>query len=235
MNSIADIRAYEILDSRGVPTLSVHVHLANAVMGEASVPSGSSTGEREAVELRDGDAKRYAGRGVLKSVIHVRDVIAPRLRGIDVMDQAKIDHLLCELDGTPNKSHLGSNTVLGVSLAVARAGAIASGHPLYIYLACLAGRTDPPDEQVPYVLPAPMIAVINGGKHANNTLDLQEIMLSPLGAPRFAEAVRWGAEIFQALKALLNDRHLSTAVGDAGGLSWSSKPSNRRVTIPAAT
>lgn len=219
MPNIADIHAHEILDSRGSPTLSVRVHLVDCTMAEAAVPSGSSTGEREAVELRDGDAKRYSGRGVLKAVTNVREIIAPRLRGIEVSQQRKVDHMLRQLDGTPDKSRLGANALLGVSLAVARAAAAAQRVPLYAHLGHLSGRTDVERERTPYVLPAPQIAVINGGTHANNTLDVQEFMLWPLGAPTFAEAVRWGAEIFQVLKSLLQRRGLSTAVGDAGGFA----------------
>jgi enolase len=219
IHAISDIRAHEILDSRGDPTLSVTVILTDCTVATAAVPSGASTGEREAIELRDGDARRYSGRGVLKAVAAVREVIAPHLRGMEAADQEKIDARLRRLDGTANKARLGANTLLGVSLAVARAAAAAQSQPLYAHIAGLSGRGSQTGENAAYVLPAPMIAVLNGGSHANNSLDVQEFMLCPLGAPTFAEAVRWGAEIFRALKGLLARRGLSTSVGDAGGFA----------------
>lgn len=229
--AISDIRAHEILDSRGQPTLSVTVILIDCTVATAAVPSGASTGEREAIELRDGDPARYNGRGVLKAVVAIRDVIAPRVRGMNVTEQGKIDLLLRQLDGTPNKSRLGANAVLGVSLAVARAAAGTQGLPLYSYIAGLSGLSSHGGESTAYVLPAPMIAVLNGGSHANNTLDVQEFMLFPLGAPTFAEAVRWGAEIFHALKLLLERHGFSTAVGDAGGYAPNLKSPEQALTL----
>ncbi len=210
MNStIRSIHALEILDSRGSPTLRVSVHLHNGIVGKASVPSGASTGENEAVELRDGDAKRYGGKGVRRAVANVNDVIAPRLVGREPAQQAQLDRLMIELDGTPNKAKLGANAILGVSQALARAAATACGLPLYAYLggpgACR--------------LPIPQMNVINGGKHADSSLDFQEFMIVPHGAPSFGEALRYGAETFQALKGLLHQRGLSTAVGDEGGFA----------------
>jgi enolase len=210
MNStIRSIHALEILDSRGSPTLRVSVHLHNGIVGTASVPSGASTGENEAVELRDGDAKRYGGKGVRRAVANVNDVIAPRLVGREPAHQAQLDRLMIELDGTPNKAKLGANAILGVSQALARAAATACGLPLYAYLggpgACR--------------LPIPQMNVINGGKHADSSLDFQEFMIVPHGAPSFSEALRYGAETFQALKSLLHERGLSTAVGDEGGFA----------------
>ncbi len=206
---IQSIRALEILDSRGFPTLRVTVRLEDGTVGCASVPSGASTGEHEAVELRDGDARRYGGKGVLKAVGNVNETIAPRLIGLDPAGQAGIDRLLCELDGTPNKSKLGANAMLGVSQAVARAAAEAHRLPLYAYLGG-AGV---------HCLPVPMMNVLNGGKHADSSLDFQEFMIVPRGAPSFAEAMRYGSETFQALKKLLHDRGLTTAVGDEGGFA----------------
>jgi enolase len=206
---IRSIRALEILDSRGTPTLRVAVHLEDGTIGVSSVPSGASTGENEAVELRDGDRKRYGGKGVRKVVGNVNETLAPRLVGLDPAEQARIDRLMIELDGTPNKAKLGANAILGVSQAVARAAAASSGLPLYQYLGGAGARR----------LPVPQMNVLNGGKHADSSLDFQEFMLYPRGAPSFAEALRYGAETFQALKALLHERGLSTAVGDEGGFA----------------
>lgn len=217
MSIISELSAQEILDSRGRPTLSVTARLADGTTGTAAVPCGASTGKREAIELRDGDSDRYRGNGVLRAVAFVRELLSRQLRGIRASDQTKVDRLLRELDGTPNKSHLGANTILATSLAVARAAAAAEKLPLYAHLAQLNGLTKAPDEQEPYVMPVPMIAVLNGGAHANNSLDFQEIMLFPKGMGTFAEAVRCGAEIFQTLKELLERRGLATTIGDAGG------------------
>lgn len=199
----------EILDSRGNPTLRAFVELDNGIRTSASVPSGASTGENEAVELRDGDKKRYGGKGVLKAVANVNSTIAPKLAGHDVFDQNGIDRLMIELDGTQNKGKLGANAILGVSMAAARAAAQLSGLPLYAYLggsgAC--------------VLPIPMMNILNGGKHADNSVDLQEFMAMPVGAPNFAEALRYGAETFHALRGILSKRGYATGVGDEGGFA----------------
>ena len=208
-SKIASVRALEILDSRGNPTLRVQVALGSGVTASASVPSGASTGENEAVEMRDGDDKRYRGKGVLKAVAAVNDLIAPRLSGLDPTRQPEIDRLLTELDGTPNKANLGANAILGASMAVARSAAAAVGLPLYAYLGGPAARR----------LPMPMMNVLNGGKHADNSVDFQEFMIVPVGAPHFAEALRYGAETFQALKALLEQKGYATAVGDEGGFA----------------
>jgi len=206
---IGNIDAFEILDSRGNPTLRVIVELEDGHWGVASVPSGASTGTREAIELRDGDSARYRGKGVLKAVSNVRTEIQPRLKGLDATLQAKADDALIQLDGTENKSRLGANAILGVSMAVARAGAIATNVPLYEYLGGAAARR----------LPVPMMNVINGGQHAENSLDFQEFMIVPHGAPSFSEALRYGAETFQALRAALHKRGYSVAVGDEGGFA----------------
>jgi enolase len=206
---IENIDAFEILDSRGNPTLRVIVELEDGHWGVASVPSGASTGAREAIELRDGDTARYRGKGVLKAISNVRTQIQPRLKGFDATLQAKVDDSLIQLDGTENKSRLGANAILGVSMAVARAGAIATNVPLYEYLGGPAARR----------LPMPMMNVINGGQHAENSLDFQEFMIVPHGAPSFSEALRYGAETFQALRAALHKRGYSVAVGDEGGFA----------------
>ncbi|MDE1170134.1 MAG: phosphopyruvate hydratase [Verrucomicrobium sp.] len=213
--TIQSIDALEILDSRGNPTLSVTVRLQNGASGTAAVPSGASTGKREALELRDGDPRRYGGKGVLHALGHVRETLAPALRGFDPADQARLDARMRELDGTPNKGRLGANAILGVSMAAARAAAAAAGLPLYAHLRRLAGGP----EDAPYLLPTPMMNVLNGGRHAQNTIDFQEYMLFPVGAPRFSEALRYGAETFHALKELLHKRGLGTAVGDEGGFA----------------
>jgi len=206
---IAGVRGLEILDSRGNPTVRVQVLLETGITASASVPSGASTGENEAVELRDGDKSRYGGKGVLKAVAAVNDVIAPRLVGFDATRQAAIDRLLIELDGTSNKGKLGANAMLGVSMAVARSAAAAAGLPLYAYLGGPVARR----------LPMPMMNVLNGGKHADNSVDFQEFMLVPVGALGFADALRYGAETFQALKSLLEKKGYATAVGDEGGFA----------------
>lgn len=209
MGEIATIRAREILDSRGNPTIEVDVWLDTGYMGRAAVPSGASTGSKEALELRDGDPKRYIGKGVTKAVRNVNDEIAPRLVGLDAQQQTIIDKLLIELDGTENKSRLGANAILGVSMAVARAAAEEAGLPLYRYLGGVSAN----------LLPVPFMNVINGGKHADNNLDIQEFMIVPLRAPYFQEALRMGAEVFHSLKKILSKRGLSTAVGDEGGFA----------------
>lgn len=206
---IVSTKAIEILDSRGMPTLRVQVTLADGAVGVASVPSGASTGEREAVELRDGDELRYGGRGVLRAVSNVNDVLGPALVGQDARDQARIDLRLVELDGTPEKSRLGANALLGVSQAVARAAAHSCDLPLYAYLGGVGARH----------LPIPMMNVLNGGKHADSGLDFQEFMIMPSGATSFAEALRYGSETFQALRRILATRGLSTSVGDEGGFA----------------
>lgn len=207
--SIQSISAMEILDSRGNPTVRVNVRLDNGIVGTASIPSGASTGENEAVELRDGDAKRYGGKGVLKAVANVNDVVAPALLGRDPRRQAQIDQSMIELDGMPNKARLGANAILGVSQAVARAAAQASGLPLYAYL----GGADAVH------IPRPMMNVLNGGKHADSGMDFQEFMIFPVGAPTFAEALRYGSETFHALKKILAARGYATSVGDEGGFA----------------
>jgi enolase len=207
--AIEDIYAREILDSRGNPTVEVEVLLSGGTTGRAGVPSGASTGSREALELRDGDKKRYGGKGVRTAVANVNGEIADELRGADGRDQPLVDRVLIELDGTPNKGRLGANAILGVSLAVARAAAEASGLPLYRYLGGAGGRT----------LPVPMMNLVNGGMHADNRLDPQEFMVCPVGFDTFAEALRAGVETFHALKGILKKRGLSTAVGDEGGFA----------------
>jgi enolase len=209
MTRIQSAHAREILDSRGSPTISVEIRLEDGRRVSSAVPSGASTGEKEAVELRDQDARRYGGRGVQKAVQKVNGVISPILQGLAPTEQAQIDELLIRLDGTPNKSELGANAILGVSQAIARAGALVSHLPLYAYLGGVGARH----------LPIPMMNVINGGKHADSSLDFQEFMIMPQGAPNFKEALRYGAETFQALRNLLHERGLSTAVGDEGGFA----------------
>jgi len=208
-SQIQTVWAIEILDSRGTPTLRVFVALADGTVGVSSVPSGASTGEHEAVELRDGDPNRYAGKGVRQAVGHVNKIIGPRLQGLDPREQARIDQTMCTLDGTANKGRLGANAILGVSQAVARAAASSRGIALYVAL----GASDLAR------LPVPMMNVINGGKHADSSLDFQEFMIVPHGAPTFSEALRYGSETFQALKSLLRKRGLSTGVGDEGGFA----------------
>jgi enolase len=204
---IEDVIGREILDSRGNPTVEVDVFLEGGAVGTAMVPSGASTGAHEAVELRDGDADRYGGKGVLTAVRHVNETLRPELLGIDAVDQVSVDRLLIELDGTPNKSKLGANALLGVSLAVAHASAEAVGLPLYRYLGGAGART----------LPVPQVNILNGGKHAIDSTDFQEFMIAPLGAPSFREALRWAAETFHALATILHDSGFATTVGDEGG------------------
>ena len=209
MNRIASISSHEILDSRGNPTLRVHLSLDDGATVSSSVPSGASTGANEAVELRDGDRRRYGGKGVRKAVAFVNSKIAKKLVGLDPMRQAEIDALLCALDGTPNKAGLGANAMLGVSMAVARAAARAARLPLYAYLGG-PGAT---------LLPMPMMNILNGGKHAENNLDFQEFMIVPIGAPRFGEALRYGVETFHALAGILKRKGFPTSVGDEGGFA----------------
>ena len=209
MSAIVDIVGREILDSRGNPTVECDVLLESGTMGRAAVPSGASTGSREAIELRDGDKARYLGKGVLKAVGHVNTEISEAVVGLDASEQAFLDRTLIDLDGTDNKGRLGANATLAVSMAVARAAAEESGLPLYRYFGGMGGM----------LLPVPMMNVINGGAHANNNLDLQELMIVPVGATSFREALRWGAETFHALKKILHDRGISTAVGDEGGFA----------------
>ncbi|MGC8518751.1 MAG: phosphopyruvate hydratase [Steroidobacteraceae bacterium] len=213
MSRIADVRGREILDSRGNPTVECDVILESGALGRAAVPSGASTGTREAVELRDGDKKRYLGKGVLKAVEHVNTVLKQAVRGADPREQAALDEKMIALDGTENKGRLGANAILAISLASAHAAANEARQPLYRYLGetLCAGREP--------VMPVPMMNIINGGAHANNSLDIQEFMILPVGAPSFREALRYGAEVFHALKKLLNERDLATSVGDEGGFA----------------
>ena len=206
---IKSVRAMEILDSRGNPTVRVFVGLDSGICASASVPSGASTGENEAVELRDGDKNRYGGKGVLKAVGNVNETIAPKLIGMDPSRQAEIDRLMIELDGTANKGKLGANAILGVSMAVARAAAMAADLPLYAYLGGSGAVR----------LPVPMMNILNGGKHADNSVDFQEFLVMPVGAPRFADALRYGAETFHALKKILAKKGYATSVGDEGGFA----------------
>ncbi|MGE0675044.1 MAG: phosphopyruvate hydratase [Methylibium sp.] len=209
MSAIVDIVGREILDSRGNPTVECDVLHESGVMGRAAVPSGASTGSREAIELRDGDKGRYLGKGVLKAVEHLNTEVSEAVLGLDASEQAFLDKTLIDLDGTDNKARIGANATLAVSMAVARAAAEESGLPLYRYFGGMGGMQ----------LPVPMMNVVNGGAHANNSLDLQELMIIPVGAPSFREAVRWGAETFHALKKILHDKGISTAVGDEGGFA----------------
>ncbi|HIJ65286.1 MAG TPA: phosphopyruvate hydratase [Candidatus Hydrogenedentes bacterium] len=221
MTRITGIQAREILDSRGNPTVEVDVYLASGVMGRAAVPSGASTGEHEAVELRDGDKRRYLGKGVTKAVRNVNDVIAPELLGMDAVDQRAVDAQMCTLDGTKNKDNLGANAILGVSLAVAKAAADTLELPLYRYV----GGANA------HVLPAPMMNILNGGAHADNNVDVQEFMVMPLGAKTFREALRMGAEVFHALKKVLKTNELNTAVGDEGGFAPNLKSNDEAIEV----
>ena len=209
LTTIVEIRGREVIDSRGNPTVEVDVHLEGGAIGRAAVPSGASTGEHEAHELRDGDKDRYLGKGVLKAVEAVNEAIADELLGLDATEQAMIDKIMIELDGTANKKKLGANSILGVSLAVAKAAASQIGSPLYKYLGGPNAK----------VLPVPMMNIINGGSHSDAPIDFQEFMIVPIGAPTFRESIRYGAEVFHALKKVLHDRGLSTAVGDEGGFA----------------
>ncbi len=220
---IHSIHAREILDSRGNPTIEVEVILADGSAGQAAIPSGASTGAHEANELRDGDKARYLGKGVLKAVHNVNEAIALKLEGHDAFDQVGVDNYLLAIDGTPNKSNLGANAILGVSLAVAHAAAVSANLPLYRYLGGVNAK----------YLPVPMMNVINGGKHADNNIDFQEFMIMPLGAATFREALRMGAEVFHHLKAVLHDRGLSTTVGDEGGFAPNLKSSDEALEVLA--
>ncbi len=213
MSQIVDIKAREVLDSRGNPTIEADVILADGSVGSACAPSGASTGSREALELRDGDKSRYLGKGVLKAVAAVNGPIRDALIGKDALAQAELDHIMIDLDGTENKSTFGANAILAVSLAAAKAAAISKKVPLYAHIADINGTPGV------YSMPVPMMNIINGGEHADNNVDIQEFMIQPVGAPNFREALRYGAEIFHALKKVLSDRGLSTAVGDEGGFA----------------
>jgi len=221
VTTISNIWAREILDSRGNPTIEVEVVLENGVMGRAAVPSGASTGEREALELRDGDPSRYKGKGVLKAVENVTATLAEELEGFDALDQVGIDQKMLELDGTPTKSKLGANAILGVSLAVAKAAAASLGLPLYRYLGGVNAK----------VLPVPMMNVLNGGKHADNNVDIQEFMIVPVNAISFAEAFRMGAEVFHTLKSVLHKKGYTTSVGDEGGFAPNLRSNEEAVEI----
>ncbi|MGA2404456.1 MAG: phosphopyruvate hydratase, partial [Syntrophobacteraceae bacterium] len=209
MSEILSVRAREILDSRGNPTIETEVLLDSGYQGTAAVPSGASTGSREALELRDGDSDRYMGKGVLTAVQNVNEEIGPKLIGFEAIDQAGIDQFMIELDGTENKSSLGANAILSVSMAVAKAAAAESELPLYRYLGGVSA----------FLLPVPLMNVLNGGAHADNNLDIQEFMIVPVGAPSFREALRMGAETFHNLKKVLKSKGLSTSVGDEGGFA----------------
>ncbi len=221
MTTIIDVLGREILDSRGNPTLEVEVLLESGVIGRAAVPSGASTGENEAVELRDGDKSRYGGKGVLNAVANINDKIADEIIDFDAADQVAIDQFLINLDGTPNKGNLGANAILGVSLACAKASAEAFGLPLYRYIGGTNART----------LPVPMMNILNGGKHADNNVDFQEFMIMPVGAPNFAEALRMGAETFHALKSVLSKKGYNTAVGDEGGFAPNLKSNEEAIEV----
>jgi enolase len=221
MSEIIDIRAREILDSRGNPTVEADVILQSGAVGRAAVPSGASTGEHEALELRDGDPKRYGGKGVLRAVQHIEETIAPAVRGMDVLDQVVLDRAMIDLDGTPNKERLGANSILAVSMASARAGAEELGLPLFRYVGGPMAR----------VLPVPMMNILNGGAHATNTVDFQEYMIVPVGAETFAEALRMGAEVFHSLKKVLVKRGLSTGVGDEGGFAPNLSSDEEAITV----
>jgi enolase len=221
MSEIVAVRAREILDSRANPTVEVEVTLASGAQGQAAVPSGASTGEHEAVELRDGEKDRYGGKGVRNAVDNVHGAIAQALVGLEGLDQAALDAAMIALDGTPNKSKLGANALLGVSLAAARAGAEESGLPLYRYLGGVAATR----------LPCPMLNILNGGRHADNNVDLQEFMVMPVGAPNFSDGLRWGVETYHALKARLHKKGYSTAVGDEGGFAPSLKSNEEAVEL----
>ncbi|HET7549694.1 MAG TPA: phosphopyruvate hydratase [Gemmatimonadaceae bacterium] len=221
MSEIIDIRAREILDSRGNPTVEADVILQSGAVGRAAVPSGASTGEHEALELRDGDPKRYGGKGVLRAVQHIEETIAPAVRGMDSLDQVALDRAMLDLDGTPNKERLGANSILAVSMASARAASEELGLPLFRYIGGPMAR----------VLPVPMMNILNGGAHATNTVDFQEYMIVPVGADSFAEALRMGAEVFHSLKKVLVKRGLSTGVGDEGGFAPDLSSDEEAITV----
>ncbi len=221
MSSIATVKAREILDSRGTPTVEVDIITEAGALGRAAVPSGASTGAHEAVELRDGEANRYLGKGVTKAVKNVNSVIGPKVEGIEVSEQDEIDSLMIHLDSTANKGDLGANAILGVSLAAAKAAAIESGMPLYRYLGGIRAN----------ILPVPMMNILNGGKHADWNIDLQEFMIMPFGAGSFRDALRWGSEVFQTLKSVLKKRWLNTNVGDEGGFAPALKANEEAVQV----
>src|SRR2546423_15559349 len=221
MPTISEIHAREILDSRGNPTVEAEIHLDNGIIGRAAVPSGASTGEHEAIELRDGDKARYLGKGVRNAVKNVDDEIGPALHGHEITDQLGIDARMIELDGTPNKSNLGANAMLAVSLACARAGAMQSKMSLYRYLGGPLAR----------VMPVPMMNILNGGAHAANTVDFQEFMIVPVGADAFGDALRMGTEVFHSLKKVLTKRKLSTGVGDEGGFAPDLRSDEEAITV----
>ncbi|MBP2020113.1 enolase [Symbiobacterium terraclitae] len=221
MTTILNVHAREVLDSRGNPTVEVEVILSNGITGRAIVPSGASTGQFEAVELRDGDKGRYLGKGVLNAVRNVNEVIAEAVIGLDATDQVELDQTMIRLDGTPNKGKLGANAILGVSLAAARAASKALGIPLYRHVGGLTART----------LPVPMMNIINGGKHADNNVDMQEFMIFPAGAPSFAESLRMGAEVFHSLRSVLKGKGYNTAVGDEGGFAPDLKSNEEAITV----
>ncbi|MCX2564095.1 phosphopyruvate hydratase [Acetobacter thailandicus] len=221
MSVIADIVAREILDSRGNPTVEVDVELASGIVGRAAVPSGASTGAHEAVELRDGDKKRFGGKGVLKAIENIESEILPTLQGFESSEQIDIDNAMIDLDGTPNKSRLGANAILGVSLAVAKASAAELGVPLYRYVGGVFAHT----------LPVPMMNIVNGGEHADNPIDIQEFMIQPVGAPTVADGIRWGSEIFTQLKKALKDAGHNTNVGDEGGFAPALKSADEALTF----
>lgn len=221
MTQIERIYAREILDSRGNPTVEAEVHLHGGAVGRAAVPSGASTGENEAIELRDEDKRRYLGKGVLKAVANVNKLIAPKLVGLSALDQVAVDQAMKDLDGTPNKKKLGANAILAVSLATARAAATAVHLPLYRYLGGPSA----------HLLPVPMMNILNGGAHADNSVDIQEFMIVPVGAPTFSEALRWGAEVFHTLKSVLKQRGYQTSVGDEGGFAPNLKSNEEAVDV----
>ena len=221
MTNIVDVLAREILDSRGNPTLEVEVQLESGIVGRAAVPSGASTGEHEAVELRDGDKSRYGGKGVLKAVENVNERIADEIIDMDAVDQVELDRFLIELDGTENKGAMGANALLGVSLAAAKAAAETLTLPLYRYIGGVNART----------LPVPMMNILNGGKHADNNVDFQEFMIMPAGAPSFCEALRMGAETFHSLKSVLHKKGYNTAVGDEGGFAPNLKSNDEAIEV----
>lgn len=221
MSVIADIVAREILDSRGNPTVEVDVELASGIVGRAAVPSGASTGAHEAVELRDGDKKRFGGKGVLKAIENIESEILPTLQGFESSEQIDIDNAMIDLDGTPNKSRLGANAILGVSLAVAKASAAELGVPLYRYVGGVFAHT----------LPVPMMNIVNGGEHADNPIDIQEFMIQPVGAPTVADGIRWGSEIFAQLKKALKGAGHNTNVGDEGGFAPALKSADEALTF----
>lgn len=223
-NKISFVKGREILDSRGNPTVEVEVGTSNGVLARAAVPSGASTGQYEACELRDKDPKRYLGKGVQNAVTHINNIIAPKLLGIDTRQQTAIDHLLIELDGSSNKSRLGANAILGVSLACVKAGALCSQLPLYRYIGGTFAQR----------LPVPMMNIINGGAHADNSLDFQEIMIMPIGAKSFKEGLRWGVEVFHTLKEILKKKKLNTAVGDEGGFAPQLKSNEEAIELVRA-